>query len=451
MNSLRIRLFALLAAVTALVWASAATWIYFSTRAEVERVLDRRLVEAARMVGSLTSANGSAPLTASNAPSLPFRSYERQLSCQIWSLDGRLVGRSTGAPIEPLGPDGSGFSERRVEGETWRVYSLVDRKRGIRVHVGDNVSVRRHLINDLIKGLLLPALIGLLALAALLWSGIGRGLLPLRAMARALEHRDTADLQALDMRHMTDELRPVAQSVNGLFERLERVRASERHLVASAAHELQTPLAGLKTHAQIAAMSDDPAVRSRALAQIQISVDRTARLVRQLLDLARQEALAEPGTAWASVRLAAAIVRDELALSLEARRISVVIEQDVDGLELALPESGLILVLRNLVENAVNHSMGGETVRITLDRRADRLGFVVVDQGPGIPEEELLAVRDRFVRGRGEKGPGSGLGLSIVEMVLVRAGGILELSNPAEGGLRASVLLPLSAAHQKFH
>jgi two-component system, OmpR family, sensor histidine kinase QseC len=451
MNSLRIRLFALLAAVTALVWASAATWIYFNTRAEVEQVLDRRLVEAARMVGSLASASGSVPVAAPTGNSSPFpiRGYERQLSCQIWSLDGKLVGRSTGAPIEPLGPEGSGFSERSIGGETWRVYSLVDSRRGIRVHVGDNLSVRRHLVNDLIKGLLLPALAGLLALAVLLWTGIGRGLSPLREMAMALEGRDPADLRPLELREVSDELRPVVQSVDGLFDRLERVRESERHLVASAAHELQTPLAGLKTHAQIAAMSDDPQVRSRALQQIQTSVDRTSRLVRQLLDLARQEALATPpSAAWANAAAAAAIVQDEFALSLQSRNVAVHIDPELQGLEFAIEESGLILGLRNLVENAVNHSPDGGTVTILLDRRNDRVGLAIVDEGPGIPEDELVAVRDRFVRGRRAKGPGSGLGLSIVEMILARAGGVLELSNRPDGGLRASALLPRSAARR---
>lgn len=451
MNSLRLRLFALLAAVTALVWASAATWIYFNTRAEVEKVLDRRLVEAARMVGSLASASGSVPVAVpmSSAAPFPIRGYERQLSCQIWSLDGKLLGRSTGAPMEPLGPEGSGFSERSIGSETWRVYSLVDSKRGIRVHVGDNLSVRRHLVGDMITGLLLPALVGLLALAALLWTGIGRGLSPLRAMAGALESRDPADLRPLGLRQVSDELRPVVQSVDGLFERLERVRESERHLVASAAHELQTPLAGLKTHAQIAAMSDDPQVRSRALHQIQTSVDRTSRLVRQLLDLARQEAIAgPPSAAWVNAAAAAAIMQDELALSLQSRNVSLRIDPELHGLDLAMEESALILGLRNLVENAVNHSPDAGTVGILLDQRDDRAGLAVVDEGPGIPEDELVAVRERFVRGRREKGPGSGLGLSIVEMILARVGGELDLSNSPEGGLRASFLLPRFSVRQ---
>ncbi|MDR6846916.1 ATP-binding protein [Sphingomonas sp. BE137] len=451
MNSLRIRLFVLLAAVTALVWASAATWIYFNTRVEVEKVLDRRLVEAARMVGSLANASGGVPVGPSLERGSPFATsgYDRQLSCQIWSLDGKLLGRSTGAPLEPLGSDGSGFSERSIHGETWRVYSFVDRTRGLRVHVGDNLSVRRNLVNDLIKGLVLPALIGMLALAALLWTGIGRGLSPLRDVAKALERRDPSDLRPLDIREVRDELRPVVRSVDGLFDRLERGRASERHLIASAAHELQTPLAGLKTHAQIAAMSDDPDVRARALLQIQTSVDRTARLVRQLLDLARQEALGDPPSeVWTKADAAVSIVQDELCPSLELRHVGLEVDPALACLEVRIDEGALILSLRNLIENAVNHSAAGGTVRISMDASDQRAGIAVIDDGPGIPEDELASVRERFVRGRREKGAGSGLGLSIVELVLNRAGGMLQLANRAEGGLHAAMLLPVSAVRR---
>ena len=137
---------------------------------------------------------------------------------------------------------------------------------------------------------LLPALAGILALAALLWSAIGQGLSPLRSVARELSMRDPSETTSLRSRAQAGELRPLVGAINGLFERLERLRANERHFIASAAHELQTPLAGLKAHAHIALAAEDSAIRDRSLRSIQASVDRTSRLVEQLLDLAREEA-----------------------------------------------------------------------------------------------------------------------------------------------------------------
>jgi len=119
MNSLRRRLFLILLAATGAIWLCAVAWIYLSSRSELEHVLDARLQEAARMVHSLVAGGNIA--AAAQASSLPESGYERQLSCQIWSLDGRLVARSGGAPEEALAGPAEGFSEREVNGEPWRV------------------------------------------------------------------------------------------------------------------------------------------------------------------------------------------------------------------------------------------------------------------------------------------------------------------------------------------
>ena len=113
MSSIRLRLFATLALVTALVWGGAVVWVEIQTRAEVQRVLDRRLMESARMVSSLMQAGSVRP--AMQAPESGAADvYDRQLSCQIWSLEGDLIGRSQSAPAERLSEGGDGFSERTI-------------------------------------------------------------------------------------------------------------------------------------------------------------------------------------------------------------------------------------------------------------------------------------------------------------------------------------------------
>jgi two-component system, OmpR family, sensor histidine kinase QseC len=446
MKSLRLRIFALLAAMTIFVWSAAAIWIYVSTRARVEHVLDRRLAEAAQMVASLaTDRNGA--FSGDRLTNVARRggtgaSYARQLSCQIWSLEGELIGQSSGAPTAPLALGGSGFSERSIDGETWRVFSHVEPKAGVRVLVGDNLSVRRDLVNDLITGLLLPAIAGLGALAFLIWAGLGRGLVPLRRIAQALERRNPDDASPLGVHSNSTELQPVIRSLDGLFQRIETLRAAERHFIASAAHELQTPLAGLRTHAQIALISEDPITRSNSLQRIEASVDRTARMVRQLLDLAREEAGTDDalGT-WTSIGEAVEAVRDELSHALERQDVRLESAADLERSQILLSEEAVILVLRNLVENAINHSPEGGTIRI-LSGPPTSGEIWVEDDGSGIPEEELERVKERFVRGRRARGAGSGLGLSIVELILERGGGTLRLINTEDGGLRAVVALP---------
>lgn len=443
MNSLRLRIFMLLAAVTFLVWSAAAAWIYVSTRAQFEDVLDRRLIEAARMVGSLVADAGTPFERQAAAGALPVNPYSRQLSCQIWSLDGRLIGRSGGAPDEPLAAGSSGFSERTVGGEDWRVYSHVDTALGIRVLVGDNLAVRRSLVNDLITGLLVPALAGLLVLGLLIWTAIARGLAPLRAIARELEARDPGDFRPLRSGGGSPELQPMILSIDALFTRLGRLRASERHFIASAAHELQTPLAGLRTHAQIALMADDPVTKEKSLRRIETSVERTSRLVHQLLELAREEGATEPpADNWISLAATIDKTREELATALERRNVRLACSPAAGNAAVFMNENGLALVLRNLIENANNHSPDHATIRIDLQKEGDKVALVIDDEGPGIPEAELERVKERFVRSAREKGPGSGLGLSIVELVLGHSGATLRLSNRSVGGLRASIVFP---------
>ena len=444
MSSLRARIFTLIAAVTLVVWASAATWTYVNTRSEIQRVLDRRLVEAARMVASLSGGleQGAEP-AADASNQFRLNSYSRQLSCQIWSLDGRLIGRSSQAPAEPLALSGTGFSERVIDGETWRVYSHGDEVKGIRVLVGDNLSVRQGLIADLMTGLLVPFVAAIVALALLIWAAVGTGLAPLREIARRLRERDPSDFQPLGVAQTNRELQPVVTAIDSLFGRLALLRENERHFTASAAHELQTPLAGLRTHAQIALMANDAQTRDKSLRRIQTSVDRTSRLVHQLLDLAREEAVIEQAASrWVRVGEVVAGLTDELALQLERVEVGIRCTEAASNAEILIEEGSFVLSLRNLLDNAVSHSPSGSTIEVDCKAQGGLAKVCVLDCGPGIPKAELGRVKDRFVRGTRAKGHGSGLGLSIVELVMARAGAQLELSNRKRGGLSAGLVFP---------
>ncbi|WP_293921881.1 ATP-binding protein [Sphingobium sp. UBA5915] len=419
MTALRIRLFVLVLGVTMLVWAGAAGWTSFSTRAEVERVLDGRLIEAARMVAALdVPASGPARRLAP-AP------YSRQLSCQIWSLDGALVGQSAGAPDAPLAAGAPGLSSRQIGDEQWRVYTHVDAARGIRVMVGDSLAVRQHLVNDLMLGLLLPAAVGLVALAMLLWFGVRSGLSPLARIARAIELRSPQSLEPLAVDPVPEELRPLVQAMDDLLNRLEAARRAERDFVANAAHELQTPLAGLKTQAEVARRATDPAMRDHALERIAISVDRTSRLVRQLLELARQEGReAEPANRFAHVNDVVSGVASDYAHLAAASDRPIVTSCTLRNVELAIDAEALRLALGNLVENALQHGSSGP-VRIECAAN-DGLELRIIDGGAGIAADEVERVRRRFERGPRAMSGGTGLGLSIVEAAIAPAQGVLE-------------------------
>ncbi len=436
MRSLRGRLFAIVLSATSLIWLSAAAWIYFGSKREVEQVLDTRLQEAARMVSSLVGKVGAAGVNGAPVAFAPPGGYERQLSCQIWSLDGRMVARSSGAPVRRLTDAPAGFSEREVDGEPWRVFAVEDPEKGVRVMVGDRLSLRERLVTDLIMGLLTPVFLIVPLLGLLIWASLGRGLRPLRRMARDLAARDADDMSTIDAGRAPAEVRPLADALNTIFLKVEAARRHEREVTAFAAHELRTPLAGLKTQAQVAMAASDPEVTKAALRQILAAVDRTTRLVRQLLDTARLDAAMEirPPTEIDMGMLVAETV-EGMKTPLGIR---TVIDPALRGFIMRGDLESLRLAVRNLHENAVQHMQAGT---IEWGIRPDGRGIFVRDEGPGIPDEELPHVTKRFFRGRNKSVLGSGLGLAITDLASRRSGLTLRLINRADRpGLQAEIL-----------
>jgi two-component system sensor histidine kinase QseC len=442
-TSLGARLFLILVAATGTIWLFAIGWIYVGTKQEVESVLDARLQEAARMVSSLVN-NKSLATTASEAGASGAGEsliYERQLSCQIWSLDGRLVARSRGAPNSSLSDNHTGFSERRIDGEAWRVFMLEDEVKGLRVVVGDRLGVREHLVTDIIKGLLAPTLLIVPLLGFLIWSSLNHGLQPVRKLARELQDRRADDMRPVETGRVPAEILPMTAALNSLFAKVESARRHERDITAFAAHELRTPLAGLRAQAQVALVTSDPAMRAAALQQILIAVDRTTRLVRQLLAIANLDALRYPTRD--SHLNAGALVDEIIGMQPASEGLQVSTGSSLNRITLFANAELLALALRNLHENALQHTMRPGLVRWSAERRPGQIVIAVEDEGPGIPEDEMQLVTDRFFRGRHKSATGSGLGLAIVELALRADGARLNLVNRQDrSGLRAEIILP---------
>lgn len=430
--SIRLRLFLILTLATSAIWLSAVLWINGSTRAQVERVLDARLAESANMVSSLISDQriavaGGPPATIS-MPVDP--DYSRQLSCQIWSLRGDLVGASSGAPGAQLALE-EGFSTTMIDGVPWRVYAVHNDALGVRVMVGDRMQVRDRLVGGVVAGLLWPVAVIFPALALLIWISVGRGLVPLAQLEAALRARSPDDLQPLPDTRDPREIRPVRRALNSLFGRLDHVRRTERDFIAFAAHELKTPLAGLRMQAQIAQRATDPATRDRALAAIATSVDRSDRMVRQLLDLAAIDHEVTPAEELDPATLLADIAEGADLQAVDARVHLLTRSQDAPSFH--APRVLIHSALRNLVENAIQHSPSGGSVTLTASARSGRLRFTVTDQGPGIAPQDHARVTERFWRGARTMTQGSGLGLSITDAAVARMGGSLHFGQAAHG------------------
>lgn len=426
MTSLRKRLFIILVLATSIIWACAVVWTYFNSRNELEKVLDTRLQEAARMVHSLMGNADGMSTTKAISPPHDHGTYGRYLSCQIWSLDGQLVGSSTGAPDIKMSGTSTGFSNEMVSGELWRVYAIVDEAKSVRIIVADRLGLRDRLVSDLVKGLIAPVILILPLLGLLIWVSLGRGLRPLHELADKVRQKDADDMRPLETDNVPSEVKPLADALNGLFVKVEAARKHEREVTAFAAHELRTPLAGLKTQAQIALAAADPAIKEGALQQILFSVDRTTRLVRQLLALAKLDADATPVVSE-TINLGQLVEEIIAQNPTSGQKIKNRIDPALYETDLETDRHNLTLILRNLYENASNYSPRHEIIE--WQGLQTGKGIALRDCGPGVAEDEIPLLMTRFYRGSNKSQTGTGLGLTIAEIAAKRIGVVFSIKN----------------------
>jgi signal transduction histidine kinase len=294
------------------------------------------------------------------------------------------------------------------------------------------------------------ALIGVAAAVLLLGLGLawvlaGSLARPLRRLAATAHRVAGGDLDARARVEGSSEQRDVASAFNDMTGRLGRALRSQREFVANASHQLRTPLTGLRLRLEAASLkSRDPEVERELVAAERETV-RLARLLTELLTLARERERPEPeDVSLAGVALAAH-ERWEAPAEDGGRRVVASGEGEP---VVAATDADLAVVLDNLVENALNYSPPGSTVAIEWGAEAGSARLAVLDEGPGIEPAERERVFERFFRGEASRGgaSGTGLGLSVVEALAERWGGSVRLEDRPEGGTRAEVRLPLAGA-----
>lgn len=444
MTSIRRRLLVILLSLFMLAWLAFTLLSYVSARDDIEKVLDAELAQSARVLFALIQheieeeEEDPAELQADILGAGPNYRYGEKIAFQAWR-QGRLLLRSPNAPTARMATD-AGFNKTRIGDTQWRVFVLSDPRRSYEIHVGDRQSERDALILGLFSQTLIPVSVVLPLLAWLLWSGINRGLKPLHRVTQEIGVRNPQQLNPLEEGAAPDEVRPLIAALNRLLARLRATLEGERRFTANAAHELRTPLAGLKAQAQLAQRAHSDAERNHAVEQVLRSVERASHLVAQLLTLARvdpeiADARDEPVDL---ARLASLAAAEMMPLASDR---DIALEFHADGVhELRGNPQMLAILLRNILDNAVRYTPRGGVVQVALARDGTAEVLTVTDSGPGIPAAQRDAVFERFVRLPDTAGSGCGLGLSIVRRIaeLHRAEVMLD-DAPNGRGLRVSV------------
>ncbi|MBT9569436.1 MAG: sensor histidine kinase N-terminal domain-containing protein [Thiobacillus sp.] len=441
--SLRLRLLLMIGVSLTVLWGIVAVWMLRDLENEMRVTLDQRLAMSARMVAGLISQNPAAWEMrdgAADSATLTVPATAKGIACQVSSLRGEVVARTPGAAPAAIATATTGFAEREIDGERWRSFTV--ETQGLRITTADRLTERTTLLRDVMAAAIVPFVVALIGSLAMLWLGVRSGLVPLERLRQALASRAPDALTPIPDAPVPRELRPLVDTLNQLLERMRVTITRERRLTSDAAHELRSPLTAIKTHLQVARITQG-AEAETALDYAEEGAARLQHTLQQLLTLAQVEGPFSWGEAQGAHtdEVARLAMRD--AAPTEPGRIAFMPE--APSFELALPQALAVTALRNLLDNALRHATPEGAVSLEIRPAQDTVCFHVCDEGPGLSAEELDQVTQRFWR-RGS-GHGSGLGLAIVVAIAERYGGNLTLSPRSTGGLEATLCLPRATRH----
>ncbi|MEP7057652.1 MAG: ATP-binding protein [Caldimonas sp.] len=428
MNSIRVRLLLSLLAMLALAAAVLGAVTYRNVLAETEALFDYQLRQ---MALTLRDQGEIAPDQAGT-----LADEQLDFVVQIWTADGRSIyasRRHSELPARAL----LGFANVEAGAQVWRTFSVATRDRVIQI--AQPVQIRRRLAANAALRSVAPLLVLAPLMALAIWWLAAQTLSPLQRVAAGVRERDEQSLQPLSTAQLPDEVAPLVQALNALLQRLGAALDAQRAFVADAAHELRSPLTALKLQLQLLKRAPDAAALTAAVEALGDGIERAARLVEQLLMLARSE----PGAPRGAVEpielgeLVAGVLVDTHAYAL-ARGGEVALDAD-GGVRIDGERAAVAALVRNLVDNALRYSPRGAQVAVRVRRDGGAALLQVDDPGPGIPPDERARVFDRFYRREATGEEGTGLGLAIVRSVAERHRAELTLDTAPAGGLRAAV------------
>ncbi|MDH3975775.1 MAG: ATP-binding protein [Deltaproteobacteria bacterium] len=456
-SSIRNRLLIILLSAVTVAWLLSAITSYFEFSYEVQQLFDAQLEQAAKVILSVSKHEVKEHSENSNAfipkvgdieidkKEFLGHPFKNKIAYQVWYLPDKLITRSASAPENILSKEKRGFSNRLIDENLWRVFSLYDKDRTILVQVGERHDLREQVTNIVAFEMMVPLFILLPTLTVLIWYGIARAMRPMDRLAEQVSSRNPEHLDPILSMDIPREAAPLVNSMNNLFERLSRAFENERQFTSSAAHELRTPLAGLKAQAQLAFNTKDESVGKKALARLIQGVDQSSHLVTQMLTLARldpeTDRLEKEAFLLSKLFSQALEIFAPMALKKEidfrlVKNEAATIQGDKDS---------LAILIRNLLDNAIRYSPYGGKVNISLGKEKEYALLRFNDSGPGIPVSAYEKVFERFYRHLGSNEPGSGLGLSIVGRIVKLHNGKIELKKSDLGGLEVIVQIPVIA------
>lgn len=372
-------------------------------------------------------------------------SYNNKYQFQIWSKSGQLILHTPKAPLSPLSDGKLGFSTHYSNEMWWRVFTTRDLDTGNVFMVSEPFAVQNQLIYHILQDDIYIMLLIYPLSALLIWFIVGRGLGTIYRITNELSHRAPHYLEAVSMEKVPVEICPLVNELNHLLEGLNSAFEREKRFAADAAHELRTPLAGIRTQAQVALRTKNSQERQEILNNVIVGVDRSAHVVQQLLTLSRltpETTELEDCTAIDLAQLTSEVIVQLASTALD-KQIEISFLSPNERLRIYGNTTALSVLIRNIIDNAIRYTPEKGHIEAAVFPQYGEVVFQVNDNGPGIEPSLYNRVFERFYRVLGNKSPGSGLGLAIVKQIASLHQARIKLGIPPNGkGLQVNVVFP---------
>lgn len=421
--SLRLRLIISFLIVSTCVWTAAAIISWQESRDQMDEFFDTYQLLLARQLSTADWTNLTADMQKKSNRLIENvdddgEEEDEALGFAVFNRRGEMIFNDDENGRDFIySPEASGFVNQKIgrKKDMWRIFWLTSADKNFTIAVGQELEFRDDAALELVEETLLPWLVGLsVLLLAVIWM-VSRELRPLRRIADELSERDSDNLHPLSLSGQASEILPLIKAINTQFSRIEQMLQRERGFISDSAHELRSPLTALKVQLEVAQLADDDAAaRHQALQKLNQGIDRSTRLVEQLLALSRLDSAAAAANDepldWPA--LVNAAVNEQLPAA-EEKKINV--KTSTDGSAPTTCGQPLLwaLLLRNLLDNAVRYSP--EEAQISIELKDETLS--VTNSNTVVAAEYLPRLKERFFRPAGQKSTGSGLGLSIVERI----------------------------------
>ncbi len=421
MNSIRRRVLISFLSILALGTIAVCISTYLSIRHEMNEVYDANMQQLALAASGIPLANMKESVA--SLPSQEWPHGEEEFLIQIWDK-GRLDYSSHPVANFPL-QEKDGHDRVFFNGKKWGYYQ--EEVQGLVIQVSQELHFRRDVIREVYNGVIIPVIIQFPVLGLLVWLFVGYGFRPLERVSTLIQSRTANFMEPISTEDVPKEIQTLVLALNDLLSRLKVSLETQRQFTADAAHELRTPLTAVRLQLDLLKRADKPEDRIEAVETLERGVDRSIRLVQQLLELARQEPENE-NRVLAKIEIDPILQNAILESRIVAERKAISINPSFGHVVIIGDAASLAVLIGNVLTNALAYTHIGGEVSVKTYQDSGNPVLEIADNGTGIAKQDHARVFDRFYRVAGTGTTGSGLGLSIVKNIAERHGATIELS-----------------------